>query len=190
MQAFLGATMAACLALWFVQRFAPLALAGALCVMLALQWLVFPQTGNHSYLELWVLFLLVFVGRSSRDEGFVLLATLRWMVAIMVFYTGLQKVLHGTYFDAQFLAFQILLKPQFAEVLRFERAVLATLIDDEPRVVVFEFDPLPMLLALAEGCLPDKPSKAGRFEIEITPDGPMTTSGMTLKTIGQTFAYH
>ena len=63
--------------------------------------------------------------------------------------------------------------PQLAEILKFERAVLATLVNDQPRVVDFEMDPIPMLLALAEGHLPDKPSKAGHFEIEITPDDPM-----------------
>ena len=91
---------------------------------------------------------------------------------------------------AEYLEALDLKVPQFAEVLEFERAVLATLIDDQPRVVVFEFDPLPMLLALAEGHLPDKPSNAGHFEIEITPDSHMTTSGMNLETIRESFPHH
>lgn len=59
--------------------------------------------------------------------------------------------------------------PQLAEVVEFELAVLDTLHDETTRVVRFEFDPLPMLLALGDGRLPDLPSRSGPFEIEITP---------------------
>ena len=60
--------------------------------------------------------------------------------------------------------------PQLAEVVEFEVAVLETLLDGRTRLVRFEFDPLPMLLALGDGRLPDEPGRAGLFEIEITPD--------------------
>jgi hypothetical protein len=60
--------------------------------------------------------------------------------------------------------------PQLAEVMEFEVAVLETLVDGQARLVRFDFDPLPMLLALGDGRLPDEPGRAGRFEIEITPD--------------------
>ena len=60
--------------------------------------------------------------------------------------------------------------PQLAEVLEFELAVLETLLDGRTRLVRFEFDPLPMLLALGDGRLPDEPGRSGLFEIEITPD--------------------
>jgi uncharacterized protein (UPF0276 family) len=60
--------------------------------------------------------------------------------------------------------------PQLAEVMEFEVAVLETLVDGQARLVRFDFDPLPMLLALSDGRLPDEPGRAGRFEIEITPD--------------------
>ena len=60
--------------------------------------------------------------------------------------------------------------PQLAEVLEFELAVLETLLDGRTRLVRFEFDPLPMLLALGDGRLPDKPGRSGLFEIEVTPD--------------------
>ena len=59
--------------------------------------------------------------------------------------------------------------PQLAEVLEFELAVLETLLDGVTRLLRFEFDPLPMLLALGEGRLPDQPGRVGAFEIEITP---------------------
>ncbi len=60
--------------------------------------------------------------------------------------------------------------PQLAEVVKFELAVLETTLDGKARVVHFDFDPLPMLVALGDGRLPDAPSKSGSFEIEITPD--------------------
>ena len=59
--------------------------------------------------------------------------------------------------------------PQLAEVLEFELAVLETLLDATTRLVRFQFDPLPMLLALGDGRLPDQPGRVGPFEIEITP---------------------
>ena len=58
--------------------------------------------------------------------------------------------------------------PQLAEVLEFELAVLDTLVDGRTRLVRFDFDPLPMLLALSDGRLPDQPGRVGAFEIEIT----------------------
>ena len=60
--------------------------------------------------------------------------------------------------------------PQLAEVMEFEVAVLETLLDGRARLVRFEFDPLPMLLALGDGRLPDELGRSGLFEIEITPD--------------------
>ena len=116
MQMFFAAAIGGCLALWFMPRMSRLAIAGAFCTMFGLQYLVFPQTGNHSFLELWLLLLLVLIGRSTRDEGVVLLAALRGIVAVMLFYTGLQKVLYGTYIDGQFLAAQIMIKAQFADI--------------------------------------------------------------------------
>lgn len=67
--------------------------------------------------------------------------------------------------------------PQLAEVLEFELAVLNTLLDGRSRVVSFDFDPFPMLLALSEGRLPDAPSQVGAYEIEITPDAAEAMAG-------------
>jgi uncharacterized protein (UPF0276 family) len=80
--------------------------------------------------------------------------------------------------------------PQLAKVLEFEEAVVATLIDEQPRVVKFDIDPLPMLRALAEGHLTDVPGRPGDFEIEITPDGPATAGGLDLNDVQQAFPYH
>ena len=112
----LAAALGGCLSLRYSDRLGPIGTAGAMCVMLALLTQTFPETGNHEYLELWLLSCFVYIGTKTRDESYVLLSTLRWMIAVMMFYTGLQKVLYGTYFDAQFLSVQIMLKDAFANV--------------------------------------------------------------------------
>jgi uncharacterized protein (UPF0276 family) len=61
--------------------------------------------------------------------------------------------------------------PCLNEVLAYERAVLATLVDQVPRIVTFQHDPIVMLKALIEGRVPNT-GNSGHFEIEITPDTP------------------
>ena len=80
--------------------------------------------------------------------------------------------------------------PHVAELLTFEQAVTATLTDGMPRVVAFSFEPLPLLRALAAGRLPDEPPRAGRFEIEVTPDGPTSATGLNMDEVDQAFPYH
>jgi len=91
---------------------------------------------------------------------------------------------------AMYLASIDLKLPQLAKILEFERAVLATLTDDEPRVTTFEFDPLPLLRALAEGRLPDIPGRPGQFEIEVTADNVTNIAGLSIDSIQQTVPYH
>jgi len=80
--------------------------------------------------------------------------------------------------------------PQLAKILEFERAVLATLMDDQPRVTAFDFDPLPLLRALAEGRLPDIPGRLGHFEIEVTADNLTSITGRERDSIQQVMPYH
>jgi uncharacterized protein (UPF0276 family) len=79
--------------------------------------------------------------------------------------------------------------PQLAKILEFERAVVATFMDEQPRVVVFDSDPLPMLRGLAEGRLVD-PGQPGQFEIEVTPNGSVSVTGLDLESVQQVFPYH
>jgi uncharacterized protein len=80
--------------------------------------------------------------------------------------------------------------PQLAKVLEFERAVLATLMDDQPRIIVFEFDPLPLLRGLAEGRLTEKTGQFGRFEVEVTGGGLLNAPGLGMESIQQVVPYH
>jgi uncharacterized protein (UPF0276 family) len=80
--------------------------------------------------------------------------------------------------------------PHLAEVLRFERALTATLSDNTTRIVSFSVEPLPLLRALAAGELPSEPPTPGRFEIELTPDGPTDAFGVELAEVKAAFPYH
>ncbi len=80
--------------------------------------------------------------------------------------------------------------PHLTQVLHFEEAVTATLSDGQTRIVEFEFEPLRLLRALAEGRLPDEPPQPGRFEIELTPDGPTAAVGLDVEDVQTAFPYH
>ncbi|HEY2377940.1 MAG TPA: DUF692 family protein [Gemmatimonadaceae bacterium] len=67
----------------------------------------------------------------------------------------------------QFVRRQQLEIPYLDDVLSFELATVAALIDKKPQIVPFEHDPVVVLRALGEGRLPDSPSE-GRFEIELS----------------------
>ena len=80
--------------------------------------------------------------------------------------------------------------PRLSQLLAFERAVTNTLTDGQTRVVHFNFEPIPLLRALADGRLPDETPQAGNFEIEVTPDGPSGTSGISLADAQKAFHFH
>lgn len=91
---------------------------------------------------------------------------------------------------AQYLKGLDLQVPYLARILEFEQAVTATNIDGSPRIVHFDFEPLPLLRAIAEGRLPEEPPQAGDFEIELTPDDPESGVGPDPEAIRQTFPFH
>ncbi|HMF99168.1 MAG TPA: hypothetical protein VKE96_32940 [Vicinamibacterales bacterium] len=80
--------------------------------------------------------------------------------------------------------------PHLPAVLAFEEATLATLADDQPRVVKFDIEPLPLLRALAEGRLPTDVGQAGEFEIELTADGSPSVVGAAPQSVEGAFPFH
>jgi hypothetical protein len=80
--------------------------------------------------------------------------------------------------------------PHLAKILEFEQAVLATLLDQQSRVISFDFDPLPLFRALAEGRLPEMIGQPGNFEIEVTDNGPISATGLDLDAVRQIFPFH
>lgn len=73
-----------------------------------------PFTANHVFLEFLVLALLALLDERDRREGELFLQAVRWLVAILFFYTGLQKVLYGYYFDGQCLSYLAATEERFA----------------------------------------------------------------------------
>jgi len=76
------------------------------------------------------------------------------------------------------------------KILEFEEATLATLADDQPRIVKFDVEPLPLLRALAEGRLPNEAGQSGDFEIELTGDGAPRIAGADLETATASLPFH
>jgi uncharacterized protein len=91
----------------------------------------------------------------------------------------------ATYLDALDLKV-----PQLNKVLEFERAVLSTLMDDAPRIVAFDFDPIPLFRGLAEGRLTNEAGKLDQFEIEITGDGLLNAPGLGFDSLQRAVPYH
>jgi hypothetical protein len=65
----------------------------------------FPATGNHAYLELYVLLLLALLRPDDPAERPLLMGSLRWLVCLVLFASGVQKIAHGYYFRGQYLAY-------------------------------------------------------------------------------------
>jgi hypothetical protein len=77
-----------------------------------------PLTPNHFFLELYAVALLALAGPAGRDARLVL-SGLRWLVAIVLFHTGLQKLLYGHYPGGDFLAFMVGRGDRFADLFRW-----------------------------------------------------------------------
>lgn len=99
------ASIAAPLALWSAGR------RGAF-VLLGLAELTavgdsFPWTGNHRYFELFLCFFAASIDGSKAEERALLLRCVRWLVVIVLFYSGVQKLVHGFYFGGHYLAYLV-----------------------------------------------------------------------------------
>jgi hypothetical protein len=99
-----------------VQRFAAPIAAGVLVFSIVR---FFPNLANHTFFLLLALLPFVAWNLDRTEERHLALGTLRWTAAIVLFSTGVQKVLYGTYFHGEFLAFQIAHGERFADFFRF-----------------------------------------------------------------------
>ncbi|MGD9762298.1 MAG: hypothetical protein AB7V27_01095 [Candidatus Binatia bacterium] len=96
---------------------APRARAAALIAMLVLALKLgasFPATSNHFFIEFLCVGLLALCDVENVEERALLLAGARWLTVIVLFYSGVQKLWHGAYFDAQFLGYSIGQRASFA----------------------------------------------------------------------------
>jgi hypothetical protein len=76
----------------------------------------FPTTSNHFFIEYCCVALLAFCDLTDAGERALALNAARWLMLIIFFWTGVQKVLYGTYFNAAFLGISIAHKPTFASL--------------------------------------------------------------------------
>jgi hypothetical protein len=76
----------------------------------------FPVAANHQYLELGVLALGTLFDDRIKGESQLLLQSCRWLVATVLFWAGLQKMLHGYYFGGEFLSYAISQEARFAQI--------------------------------------------------------------------------
>ena len=98
------------------------------------------------------------------DDGFRALLAKFWAVSMPQSFASQE----GEAF-ARFLKEQILDIPYLPEVIEFDLALLATQMDNEPKLVRFTVAPLPMLRALGEGRMPTE-FEEGEYELVVTPD--------------------
>jgi len=116
-----------CCALSVFSRAEVMATRGAAAIVLFQIAQTFPLTHNHLFLEFVAVAILSIARRDRPREEALALQALQWLCAIVLFHTGLQKVLYGLYFRGEFLAFMIGQTDRFAslfEVLLEESEIL------------------------------------------------------------------
>jgi hypothetical protein len=106
-----GALTIAC-ALAFTTRddLRRLSVRGALVALAVHLAATFPSTDNHFFLELCCFIVLACL------EGALALETLRFVIVIVLFHTGLQKLLWGHYWHGDFLAFMVATGSPFGDL--------------------------------------------------------------------------
>ena len=93
-----------------------LALGGLFTVGCVLAAVEFPNTPNHRLLELVPLGLAWLTCSESAIERRVFFSFVRAFALVVLFYAGVQKILLGTYFEGQYLAYKTYATPSFQNV--------------------------------------------------------------------------
>lgn len=83
--------------------------------LLSFEIFITPAMANHVFLEWGLVGLFAFLDVDEAEESTLLLGALRWIALIVLFYTGLQKLLYGDYFHGELLAWMIAQRPPFEE---------------------------------------------------------------------------
>jgi hypothetical protein len=84
-------------------------LGGALALPLVaweVAWML-PQTANHSFLGLVLLVLCTALDPDDSNDEALLIQSLRWIAVLIFFWAGVQKALHGLYFQGEFLTWMV-----------------------------------------------------------------------------------
>ena len=102
----------ACALVGLKERYRRWATAVALIVLLVRFVSEFPLISNHSYLEGILLSLYLWIDSSRLEERELFLQACRWLTVIIFFYTGVQKLWYGEYFDGRYLAYLSTIAPR------------------------------------------------------------------------------
>jgi hypothetical protein len=94
-----------CFAASFFPAYRRFAYYGATAIATLKLVAVFPLNSNHSMVELVCILLIAMAYRPDGANLAVLSQSLRWLPILVFFFSGLQKMMMGTYFDGSFLAF-------------------------------------------------------------------------------------
>ena len=95
----------ACALVGLNERYRRVATAVVFGVLLVRYGFDFPSVANHSYLELLLLSLYLWIDSSKAEEKELFLQACRWLTVIVFFYSGVQKLWYGEYFDGRYLAY-------------------------------------------------------------------------------------
>jgi hypothetical protein len=93
-------------------------------VALALvQWVRFaftyPDASNHYLIECLSIGVFALVDLEREEERALCLRMLGWVVVVVLFMSGVQKLLHGAYFKGQYLAYMVATTDRFRNFFRF-----------------------------------------------------------------------
>jgi hypothetical protein len=100
------ASASVCCVVGLATRWRRVAFAGLALTQGAVIWAEFPGTGNHAYLELLFCMLCAFLN-DRGDEQQLFLRAVRWMVCVVLFWGGVQKVVNGFYSQGQYVAYSL-----------------------------------------------------------------------------------
>lgn len=84
----------------------------------AIVWL-FPAVSNHFFLVFYCLLILSILDLEHPQEALLGLQACRWLTIVVLFYSGVQKLLYGTYFQAQFLSWTIAHDQRFSSAFQY-----------------------------------------------------------------------
>ena len=83
------------------------ALFGLMVIQLFRTFASFPMTANHVFLQLFLLIMIVSCDFEKEEEQSLFLGSARWLFIIVFFYSGVQKLVHGYYFQGEFFAYHL-----------------------------------------------------------------------------------
>lgn len=102
----------ACSLLGLNERYRRWATAVVLILLLVRHVSTFPVISNHSYLEFILISLFCWIDSSRDEEKELFLQACRWLTVIIFFYSGVQKLWYGEYFDGRYLAYLAMVAPK------------------------------------------------------------------------------